>query len=511
MLQNILSFARLTSKANYLQISRKDRCYFVMKNTFKDPVLKAGPRVISDEYKVFSNYIVFTLRAKNLAGITSPVQAVYVQDGEKVTHMRTHLRNRGAQYHNIRFARKVGDTLFSFRNTTSKYERLVLQAKPVEYFETDRFFKLSKKAVKKYAKSEMKYVLLFEKQMMRFEESASKVFERIYKQEHVFFVLSKKAPCYDEIKAKYGDKIVSPDEDRYIEMVFRSKFIIGTEVPMHLLSLRSPNKHIGLEFCKTDKHKFIFLQHGVMFALSLNSPSRSFFKKNFIHSPYKVVVSSELEAKHFTDMGGYKRKDLWKTGLATFDGKKISADANKVVVMLTWRPWDEAKPLAESTYWSAVTQIFNSIHNKENLVLALHPKMVGDLQDDHPMKPYLYQGEINSLLNQTKVLITDYSSVSFDAFYRGTNLIFWWKDKEFCLKKYKNTLMLNERNIFGDICLENETLHDLVEHNRQMPQSEAYFAKYKKIVAHHDDNNTDRIIRKLRQEKVINGPVQKVA
>ena len=64
------------------------------------------------------------------------------------------------------------------------------------------------------------------------------------------------------------------------------------------------------------------------------------------------------------------------------------------------------------------------------------------------MKKYIKDNvSYDDILRDTAVLITDYSSIAYDAFYRGANVIFWWKEKDFCMEQYNGHLMLNEDNL----------------------------------------------------------------
>jgi hypothetical protein len=59
-----------------------------------------------------------------------------------------------------------------------------------------------------------------------------------------------------------------------------------------------------------------------------------------------------------------------------------------------------------------------------------HPK-VYDLLADADIKDSLWQGSISDILKQTKLLIADYSSVCYNAFYQGAGVNFYQPDLEF--------------------------------------------------------------------------------
>lgn len=107
--------------------------------------------------------------------------------------------------------------------------------------------------------------------------------------------------------------------------------------------------------------------------------------------------------------------------------------------------------------------------------------------------------------SEARVLITDYSSIAYDAFYRGTRVIFYWEEKNECLANYGPTtkLMLNEANVYGDYFYSTDGLRESIEYNYYNPQSSEYKDKYSKIVTYHDGHNTDRLIKFLKNDKII--------
>ena len=115
-----------------------------------------------------------------------------------------------------------------------------------------------------------------------------------------------------------------------------------------------------------------------------------------------------------------------------------------------------------------------------------------DLKEFIPQE-YVY----NELLQETRLLITDYSSISYDAFYRGSNVILCWEDKDMCLGVMNYKLMLNEENAFADISHSFSDLSELIERNYYGEQSEENIAKYREIVAYSDNKNTERCYQEL--------------
>ncbi|MPN27864.1 hypothetical protein SDC9_175298 [bioreactor metagenome] len=180
--------------------------------------------------------------------------------------------------------------------------------------------------------------------------------------------------------------------------------------------------------------------------------------------------------------------------------------------MPTWRPWEYNQSrldFAETKYYKMVSRIFKSIPDKykNNVTILPHPliaEMITEFEDD--MKKYMnFKDKYDDLLQQAKVLITDYSSISYDAFYRGSNVIFYWEEKDYCMEKYGEgtKLMLNEENCFGDICYTPDQLSEVIEKNYLQGQDKKYIDNYRKIVEFNDNKNTERLISYLKKDKLI--------
>ena len=147
-------------------------------------------------------------------------------------------------------------------------------------------------------------------------------------------------------------------------------------------------------------------------------------------------------------------------------------------------------------------------HNDVLFLFKLHPntEMVSNLSDDYSNLRVIDSScDVYPILPFTNVLITDYSSISYDAFYRGSNVIFYWEEKEECLKNYGEgtTLMLTESLAFGEVCYSQEELQKVITESYNSKQKTKFKNRYQKIVEFHDNKNTERIIKCLKKDHII--------
>lgn len=355
-----------------------------------------------------------------------------------------------------------------------------------------------------------KKVLLYEKEINKYEESASCVFEKLIDDgyNNAYFVIKESSSHVDFIKEKYKKNIIWAHTFRHYLEFFRCRKFIGSESMVHLMELRIANKYVTTKLQKK-KYKYIFLQHGVMYMVSLDSANRGFFRKGIeMPKDAKVVVSSKLEADHFVELAGFEYEDLYVTGLPFYDRTIKNENADKITIMPTWRPWDYNTLVSDyvhSTYYNMVLNIYNNIPDKikDKVVLLPHPLVI-DIFKKTPLGKYIPDIiSYDLILQDTSLLITDYSSIAYSAFYRGENVVFVWNELEECMRNYNGHLMLNENNVFGDIVYDYNKLGQVVTNNYMTKQQEKYIKAYDKIVEFRDNKNTERLIELLKRDQII--------
>ena len=356
------------------------------------------------------------------------------------------------------------------------------------------------------------FILLFEKEASRYEESASVLYEKLidmgYK--NIYYIINEDNIKLKDINEKYKKNILYKGTLKHIAYFFKCKKFIGTEALGHAMQLRVANKLV-VDKIKSKNNKYVFLQHGVMYMVSLSSDLRTGFKKLDMDL-HKIVVSSEEEANHFVELGGFNKEDLYICGLPKFDTAVKYDNADKIVIMPTWRRWEanEASINYENTkYYKMIKRIVEAIPEKlhDKVIILPHPLMLKEIKNNKEYKKYIPKNEFtyDDILKECKLLITDYSSIAYDAYFRGSNVIFYWEEKEECMKQYgeKAKLMLNEENAFADICYDKEQLSKVVEKNYYEKRNKENEKKYKKIVQFEDRKNTERLIDMLKKDGIL--------
>ncbi len=362
-----------------------------------------------------------------------------------------------------------------------------------------------------HTKKAKKLVLLFEKNSSKYEESASVTFEKLidsgYK--YAYFIVTEDA--LGDVPEKYRKNVLIKHSFKHYLYFFKAHTFIGTETMVHSIDLKTFNRLALIKVAGRNKN-YVFLQHGVMYMVSLDSEARKMFKRKNLNGKYRVVVSSQAEADHFVNLGNHYEEDLYISGLPKFDKNILNPDADKIIIMPTWRPWEintARDNFLETSYFKMIMKIYDNVPEnlKDKVIILPHPLIVNELKNlpKSVTDTIVMDAKYDLILRQARILITDYSSIAYDAFYRGSRVIFYWEEKDDCMAHYgpSTKLMLNEENVYGDFFYNTDGLKESIENNYNNPQKQDYIDKYRKIVTYHDGKNTERLIEFLKKDGLI--------
>lgn len=420
-------------------------------------------------------------------------------------------------------------SLFNFKNGKNKNGNIFIHKERTIYFRQSLYNTLwltirdinqydypagQKRIENAYRKANKKSnaILMYEKECSRFEESASVLYKELIDRgyDNVFYVVNFDNPAIINLEEKYRKNLIEKDSDKHLEYFFSSKTWISSETKDHALQLRIANKRALDRLIDKDLN-YVFLQHGVMYMVSLNSTLRGGFRQSKRNKLHRTVVSSKAEAQHFIDLAGMKMEDLYITGLAKFDACYRNDNADKIIIMLTWRRWEtnQAKTnLEETKYYKMIERIYNAVPDdlKSKVIILPHPLMAERFKGEKGLGEHILTDvSYDEIFRDCNVLITDYSSIAYDAFYRGSNIIFYWEEKDECMKHYGegSYLMLNNENVFGDVCMSESEIDQAIKKNYNAPQLDENIRKYRHIVEFHDGRNSERIIKCLIKDGLI--------
>ena len=258
--------------------------------------------------------------------------------------------------------------------------------------------------------------------------------------------------------------------------------------------------------------KRIFLQHGI-FALNR---ATGYYDKNSMEKrhelPNKFIVSSDFEKNLICRQFGFDRDEVAVTGLSRFDKlpKCSSNKSRRILILPTWRDWlssvDELQ-FKKSQYYNKINALItsNELHdilqdNQLKADICLHHKMHSHLkslpQSELVTIHSMNDVDVQSLIVSSDLMITDYSSASFDMLYQRKPVLYFWFDSQRFFATRGGPLVCPHTGIPGPIFT---TEDDLLSALRLYAKNNfAFDKKYSKIsnkfFSYRDNNNGKRIV-----------------
>ncbi|OEK67476.1 hypothetical protein AST02_10645 [Staphylococcus equorum] len=239
----------------------------------------------------------------------------------------------------------------------------------------------------------------------------------------------------------YERNIIQYQSIQHLKLLEQADVIIHSHTPNYVL----PYFTNYFENMVKSKNK-VFLQHGI---IASRNVSDIYGRKETNEFTNLFVVSSEREKRKVVENYNYPEADVIITGLARFDDIIIHRNSpiftkKSILIMPTWR-----KELTQYTETQFKESEFFKAYNS-----VLNNKIIASLvmDDDYKITFYLHRNlqkfshlfnteyasvisegakNVNTLLKENELLITDYSSVGFDfalmhkkvIYYRPSSLI----------------------------------------------------------------------------------------
>lgn len=330
---------------------------------------------------------------------------------------------------------------------------------------------------------------------------------------------------HPEIDCVYALKKDSPDNNRVKEL----GMVIPYGTFKHWIYYLSASKNISsqksgkpnaavcyfLEISGILNNKRVFLQHGIT-----KDNIKAFYYEVCKFSLFVTAVPRETE--YIENVYGYKNKGIVKQlGFCRFDNLQNFRSVyktNQILLMPTWREWI-VRPVASSYDYDDVSNFSHTEYFKTYQSLLLNHQLSDMLKaynitlifyPHKGMQPYLsyfhndnpniifadwHRFEVQQLLMESALLITDYSSVAFDFAYMNKPLLYYQFDVEKVRERhYQEGYFSYERDGFGEVCkTENELIERLTLYCRsQFALSESYKNRIENFFTLQDDKNCER-------------------
>ncbi len=322
----------------------------------------------------------------------------------------------------------------------------------------------------------------------------------------IYYVMDKTAIDRKKLN-DYNANVLDFMSLKYMIYILSCQLLISSDGRSHAYIWQNQQSMVA---SRLRKKKHIFLGHGVLALKRLND---SFSAKQMRSA--LCTATSEAEARVIREEMGFKAHQVAITGYARFDALRDQSEGRKeILVMPTHRSWlfgVERDVFTASDYYKRYMDLINSPElierlEKEDITLNfyLHPS-IGEHVDafsstsDHvKIVPY-GQAALDDLMMQCKLLVTDYSSVSWDVYYLGKPIIFYQYDLQAYLDTWGSYIDL-EKDSPGERVTDHDSLIKTIESyiDNGFEMKEEYLAKREEHYEFIDQNNAQRICKVLK-------------
>lgn len=323
-----------------------------------------------------------------------------------------------------------------------------------------------------------------------------------------FYAIDKKCKEYKNV-AKFGNIIQYGGLKHWIFYIASDK-----KISAHKAGNPAPALFYVLHVYLNLFNNRIFLQHGI-----IKDMCECFIYKN---TKFKIFIcGAKDEYEYIKEKYGYPENSVKYTGLARFDNLHDNkVDLKKILIIPTWRSWlgREENKLGKHIEFTqtAFYQNWQKILENEKFINYIETNNITVYFYPHiNMKKYLKFFKINSknivaindeiniqdLLKETSLMITDYSSVYMDFAYMRKPVIYYQFDKEEYRKKHwKQGYFVYEKNGFGDVLTNvndvvNKTIY-YIDNNYEIEPE--YLERMKKFFELRDNKNCERIFNSIK-------------
>lgn len=280
-----------------------------------------------------------------------------------------------------------------------------------------------------------------------------------------------------------------------------ARYIISSKTqgfcPSYYLTLLRKKTHLW--------GKYVFLQHGIT-----KDDQKFLYKK-----PSKIdlfICGAKPEYDDIKAHYGYKDNEVAYTGFARFDDYFGLTPKKQILVMPTWRRYAENVNFVDTEYYKTWNSFINSIElndllKQHGVVLYfyLHPQFK-DFS-------YLFKtscsnikiitfdnSDLQMLIRESKMFITDFSSLAFDFGYMKRPVIYYqYDEKEYFEKHYIKGYFDYRRDGFGKVVNSFEDflkkLNNCLKTNFAF--KDRFLANQNKFFPIYDDKNSERIFNAI--------------
>lgn len=318
----------------------------------------------------------------------------------------------------------------------------------------------------------------------------------------VRFIVSK----YSEDRKKLNDyqqSLITYRSFKHYVYLINASYLISTHLQGYypdVLLFRSIDKRLHLFSGK----KHISLKHGIT--------------KDYLPSlMYEntrldlIICGAYPEYIYMKNTFHYPDSAIKYTGFCRFDGLYNYVTKKQILIMPTWRSWIQNDLFTDSNFYICYLSLLS---NRNFLKLLDFFGYSVIFYPHYEFQPYIHyfqhldsdrikiankeRFDVQTLLKESEILITDYSSVFFDFAYMNKSILFFQFDEEEYRQKHYAQGYFDYRKSFGPVCNNDyeliEELSGLLECNSI---DHKYLEQIRDFFPLHDNNNCKRVYEEI--------------
>lgn len=331
-----------------------------------------------------------------------------------------------------------------------------------------------------------------------------------HKEIECYYVIDTKSKDYEKIK-KYNNIISYKSLKHWI-------YYLSAEYNISNHKNGNPNPplfyvlHVSLGLFNNR----VFLQHGI------TKDDAKWLYYNVTKFRY-FVCGAKREYEFIKKTFGYPSENVIYTGFPRFDNlDNKSVNEKQILIMPTWRNWlgRETNSLGKQQdftttdfykNWNELlsNERFRKYINENEYNVKFYPhinmqKYINCFRNDFNKLEILSSDDIDiqDLLKESAILITDYSSVYMDFAYMRKPVLYYQFDyKEYREKQYQDGYFDYIKDGFGPVAYNVDKLIDLLVDILENGLNQEYYNRMNSFFEIKDESNSERIYKILKGEK----------
>lgn len=334
-------------------------------------------------------------------------------------------------------------------------------------------------------------------------------FFRYLKEKHPeiasYYIISKDSPDREKL-IQWKDTLLEYKSMKHYILLWRAEYLISSHVQGYF-----PYAGLGLWLKKVlpvyRNKKHIGLKHGI-------TKDYMSYMDYFNTTLDLIIAAVRPEYDFFIHKQNYPKSHVALTGFARYDNLKDCHVKRQILIMPTWREWIYKQNEFQNTEYAQTylhllkSEQLRQLLEENDVQLVFYPH--------HEVQKYLHifceaglsdkiviadeaHHDVQQLLKESALLVTDYSSVYFDfAYMRKPVLCYQFDYEQFRTEHYQEG-WFSYQNSFVDV---STTEHDLIESikdyiSNQFKLKDKYSQYIEGLFSFNDSNNCERIYQAI--------------